>query len=263
VRVWHPDRFANDPRLQKIAEERLKDITEAYEALSAASSAPQAVPVEPVGPPVRPIPRRGNALNSKAWLAGLGSGALRLLLVIAAVQAISAWQAPYRAASFMHAETARIERLFGPDPHMEGSLPVPVTSKRRIKGLPADPAPSVRPSNGAELAAPRGGNGLGEFHVRNEYDLDCVIRVIDRNSPGTALRVIYVQARQEISIAGLDPGIYRVRVSFGTEWNTTLFAFAQAEDADYWIGPFEFFETQSSVERRGLRYKISVRPPAL
>jgi hypothetical protein len=33
VRVWHPDRFAHDPRLQKIAEQRLKEINTAYIAL--------------------------------------------------------------------------------------------------------------------------------------------------------------------------------------------------------------------------------------
>src|SRR5262245_26883982 len=33
VRVWHPDRFAHDPRLQQKAEEKLKEIDEAYEQL--------------------------------------------------------------------------------------------------------------------------------------------------------------------------------------------------------------------------------------
>ena len=33
VRVWHPDRFAHDPRLQKIAEHKLKEINAAYIAL--------------------------------------------------------------------------------------------------------------------------------------------------------------------------------------------------------------------------------------
>ena len=31
VNVWHPDRFANNLRLQKKAEEKLKEINEAYE----------------------------------------------------------------------------------------------------------------------------------------------------------------------------------------------------------------------------------------
>ena len=33
VKVWHPDRFAHDPRLQKQAEEKLKDINEAHDVL--------------------------------------------------------------------------------------------------------------------------------------------------------------------------------------------------------------------------------------
>ncbi len=34
VRVWHPDRFVHDARLQKIAEEKLKEINSAYEVLN-------------------------------------------------------------------------------------------------------------------------------------------------------------------------------------------------------------------------------------
>lgn len=33
VRVWHPNRFQSDRRLQEIAQERLRKINEAYETL--------------------------------------------------------------------------------------------------------------------------------------------------------------------------------------------------------------------------------------
>ena len=33
VKVWHPDRFPNDSRLRSKAEEKLKDINEAYQTL--------------------------------------------------------------------------------------------------------------------------------------------------------------------------------------------------------------------------------------
>lgn len=36
VRQWHPDRFAHDPRSQRVAEEKLKEINEAYAAVSGA-----------------------------------------------------------------------------------------------------------------------------------------------------------------------------------------------------------------------------------
>jgi len=35
VRVWHPDRFSHDPRLQEKAQEKLKEINDAYEKLQA------------------------------------------------------------------------------------------------------------------------------------------------------------------------------------------------------------------------------------
>jgi len=38
VAVWHPDRFANNPRLKRKAEEKLKEINEAYEILISTES---------------------------------------------------------------------------------------------------------------------------------------------------------------------------------------------------------------------------------
>src|SRR5437016_7122805 len=35
VKVWHPDRFANDPKLQAISDEKLKDINASYNAVVA------------------------------------------------------------------------------------------------------------------------------------------------------------------------------------------------------------------------------------
>jgi curved DNA-binding protein CbpA len=37
AKVWHPDRFAHDPRLQEKAQDKLKEINEAYEALTSNS----------------------------------------------------------------------------------------------------------------------------------------------------------------------------------------------------------------------------------
>jgi curved DNA-binding protein CbpA len=38
VNIWHPDRFAHNPRLKKKAEEKLKELNQAYEALKLALS---------------------------------------------------------------------------------------------------------------------------------------------------------------------------------------------------------------------------------
>ena len=38
AKVWHPDRFLHDPRLQEKAQEKLKEINEAYDLLISGKS---------------------------------------------------------------------------------------------------------------------------------------------------------------------------------------------------------------------------------
>ena len=38
AKVWHPDRFSHDPRLQQKAQEKLKEINEAYERLTSGTA---------------------------------------------------------------------------------------------------------------------------------------------------------------------------------------------------------------------------------
>ncbi|HEV3468349.1 MAG TPA: J domain-containing protein [Pyrinomonadaceae bacterium] len=44
VKVWHPDRFAHDPRLQQKAQEKLKEINDAYDLLTSGKAARRAPP---------------------------------------------------------------------------------------------------------------------------------------------------------------------------------------------------------------------------
>jgi hypothetical protein len=56
VRVWHPDRFSHDPRLQQKAQEKLKEINEAYEKLQAFLSAHRARAYRPQSGPSQSHP---------------------------------------------------------------------------------------------------------------------------------------------------------------------------------------------------------------
>jgi hypothetical protein len=47
AKVWHPDRFVHDPRLQEKAQEKLKEINEAYELVSSGKT-PRPTPAETV-----------------------------------------------------------------------------------------------------------------------------------------------------------------------------------------------------------------------
>jgi hypothetical protein len=57
VKVWHPDRFADDPRLQARAQEKLKQINQAYEAICE----PRIVQPPPVADPPRATAARSQA----------------------------------------------------------------------------------------------------------------------------------------------------------------------------------------------------------
>jgi hypothetical protein len=65
AKVWHPDRFAHDPRLQQKAQEKLKEINDAYEQLTSGSAArrtrPASAPSRPDAPPA-PAARRKRPL---------------------------------------------------------------------------------------------------------------------------------------------------------------------------------------------------------
>lgn len=57
AKVWHPDRFVHDPRLQEKAQEKLKEINEAYELISSGKSPRSAEPVYTPSVERRPPPR--------------------------------------------------------------------------------------------------------------------------------------------------------------------------------------------------------------
>ena len=56
AKVWHPDRFVHDPRLQQKAQEKLKEINEAYEQLISRHK-------RRVTPPPPPRPRRAQSTD--------------------------------------------------------------------------------------------------------------------------------------------------------------------------------------------------------
>lgn len=66
AKVWHPDRFSHDPRLQQKAQEKLKEINEAYEQLTSGragrSTRPPSTPSRPDAPPSTTARRKRHRL---------------------------------------------------------------------------------------------------------------------------------------------------------------------------------------------------------
>ena len=93
AKVWHPDRFAHDPRLQQKAQEKLKGINEAYEHIRSSppspptSASPQREGPRPSTTRSGPRPSRQSFQKQKSR-APLVFGAV---LVVAAALALIAW----------------------------------------------------------------------------------------------------------------------------------------------------------------------------
>ena len=69
AKVWHPDRFLHDPRLQEKAQEKLKEINEAYEQIvSGKVPRPVATPTEPRAATVKPRREKSSSWTGLAIL---------------------------------------------------------------------------------------------------------------------------------------------------------------------------------------------------
>lgn len=73
AKVWHPDRFVHDPRLQEKAQEKLKEINEAYELLISGKT-PRAAPPPPRAAadtvytiPVVTVEQRSTPRGGSSW----------------------------------------------------------------------------------------------------------------------------------------------------------------------------------------------------
>ena len=111
AKVWHPDRFQHDPRLQEKAQEKLKEINEAYDLLSSGKvprpqPQPQPVSTPPASQAVRLEPARTpttHATGNWKWVA--------VLMVFVAVFAITTRSLLQRRQPVIEQETAQPAQL--------------------------------------------------------------------------------------------------------------------------------------------------------
>jgi hypothetical protein len=133
VRVWHPDRFQSDARLQQIAQEHLREINQAYAELkdyrppapprpappapTAETTQPTAqVPPRPTYAPPRPSPRFRPRTRWPVRLPGAAPRAALVALLcaapfLAAVQLVRLLRVPVMDANLIAARTLRPDVL--------------------------------------------------------------------------------------------------------------------------------------------------------
>lgn len=108
AKVWHPDRFQHDPRLQEKAQEKLKEINEAYDLLSSGkvprpvSTPPSQAAYQAAYSEPAPAPRR-HSTGSWKWAA--------VLLVFVAVFAYTTRSLLQRRQPVVEQETEQAAQL--------------------------------------------------------------------------------------------------------------------------------------------------------
>lgn len=215
VKVWHPNRFAADPRLQKIAQEKLSEINRAYELLADLAemgrATPNAVP-ERAARTMQPVHRAAPGLSLSVIWAALSAGILIILCAIL----YGFLEAPMSALSSITADARRVAQRTGPNIIDEfqgwnGILPQgldrllnayrdpPVSRNVEITRAPASNARQSSDTRGASLLRP----GSGEIRVRNRTGEKVQITLATTRARTIALRTLPLPSEEDGTLSRL------------------------------------------------------------
>ena len=262
VRVWHPDRFAADARLQKIAEEKLSQINQAYTALEKMGRI-SAMPIpetaaRPAVPAQPPSPRRSFLL--------LWSAIVAAVLVVAGIRVWAFLEAPMNALAFITADARRVASWSGPSltdafRGWNGVLPQGLdrlldsyrnpTVPRSVE-VSRPPARAVAPrartaSNSA--FGPRLRQGNGEIRVHNRTGEDIRIVLTTTRAQAAAFRSLHLPPQGEITLDGLGPDLYLLDVSFPNVRRQAMR-----------LGPFVMVQIETAREIQADEYDVTLKP---
>lgn len=269
VKVWHPDRFGGDTRLQAKAQAQLQAINAAYDFLSGTGEErhrppPSPKPPAPEPPPPQPAsrhhappsaapepqetpdePASASAVNSQ-WF-GLAVLVAVLALLVGAQLGIQNVKPPLRVIS------SEPPRAAPPGPstrpaNTAGKNP-PVSSDERwfhVDEIELDESPPPdRPANGETLKSAVS-RGLGLLRVTNGTKSDAAVFLSPVDSSDE--HVIYVHGGDTAVISQVSPRRYRLRFMLGSDW--TGEAFGRADGYSEFERDVVFRETESETAHR-------------
>ena len=235
VRVWHPDRFQQDSRLQQVAQERLCEINEAYSQLkdrpaphSAASAAPTPTPEAQPQAPRFDIPSRPPNSNRR----GVALTAMMAILCTALI-----------------AGGVKFVQLYPSLPGPGDSTPAPDAQRTTVKPRPR----ALR--TGAELIAGVRSPAPGYLHVANRTNLEAIAKVV---SDQTAVRAVYIRPHENVLIRSIRIGVYELHVDLGTDLDMEHLSFRNNQSVAEPLGPFEFHEITSENGISGSHYSVAL-----
>lgn len=256
VKVWHPDRFPPNSRLRTKAEEKLKEINEAYALLSEAipPTQPRRTQTHPPPSPPGTASRAGHGQRSSpsvvAYLVGrwvgLSTGA-RWLYAIGAIwigllgfESLAPKLAePVTTTPPVQTAAAQAAEQLNPVPSTvpESSVSrqgasarsAPTIEPNRKEAEPCDPPPLglldeadlilddvSAPRSGTEIGGVHKG-GLGSLRIKNGSESDAIAVVLD-GITREPKRAIYIRRGEAGVMTSMPVGTYRVRFQLGQQW---------------------------------------------
>ena len=196
VKVWHPDRFANDPDLRAKADRRLQDINRAYAVLQDG--------VQTVEPPREPTPPPRAATPPHAAEPPP-----------AATPRSPAQAPPRRADQWIRVHRSLALLVIGG--LFAGAAVVGIVLM--VVGR-TQQAPPPRPISGTDLlATPLAGDG--SLVVMNADGRDAVLVFVDSGVP---TRAVYIRAGERLQMLDVAPGPHHIWVAAGQGWSRDHFA---------------------------------------
>ena len=200
VKVWHPDRFANDPDLRAKADRRLQEINRAYavlqdraepvEPLRHTAPRPDVATPPPSTTPPAATPRQSATRSTSHSTPGSANQ-----------RAPARWSLPLLVIGGLLAGAAVVGVLL-----------------RLV--APTQQAPAPRPISGTDLLdAPLAGDG--SLIVLNADDRDAVLVFVDA---GVQRRAVYIRAGERVQMLDIASGPHRLWVAAGRDWIGDHFA---------------------------------------
>ena len=244
VKVWHPDRFGTDPRLQAKAQAQLKAINAAYGFLASDwEGEPRVTSSKPAPPPFATTTSSERTRSAPRWVLWAA------LLGLTWRGALALSTSPNRTTPTPPTTASAITAIVSGDrkPPAEDQRPTPARANPRpdvtiddatSKAVPcgaAKPDPGdeifkeidelLRPENGQELELSSDVEaqdiGLGEFIIENGTNLDAVM-VLFRD--GVQKRAFYIRATKSAALTNIGANSYVGRFMLGTTWSAAEFS---------------------------------------
>jgi hypothetical protein len=292
ARVWHPDRFAGDARLQRLAESHMAALNQAYESLLSAAAEATEEPAPPRAA-TRSSPdgaayerTRGRVLrhrplrSSRYGWAALCSCAATFALMFAGYQFYSLAAGLFSNTPLALSRPGTSFAIRPPDPAelrmrlvdgFGGALPFRSYGKSEVRPVtipvpepPDSPAASPRrkpsatgrPNTGALVAGVLSGTGQGHVTLRNRTSSDVVVQVGLTNS---APALVYVRAQEDVILSGFSTGEYVLFSTSGHDWNSRAQRFERDRVGPSWLTSLQFLQTASAQGVRADHYEVILK----